>query len=187
MKGLIKKVIHCGAYLAVTAFAMMAGAACAHQWLMAHPQPKEVQTKEVVIYETSDTTCEECTPPPKIEDTEMEKRYDELEFMAICVEAEAGNQGLEGKRMVADVILNRVLDKDFPNTITEVITQPYQFAVYWDGSMERVVEPSEETIKAIQMEIEDIGWPGLFFFKSSGFSQYGKPWKKVGDHYFSTK
>lgn len=186
MKGFIEKVIYYGAHLAVAAFAMMAGAACYHQWLMAHPQPKEVQIKEVVIYETYDTICEECTPPA-IEETEIEEFCDELEFMAICVEAEAGNQGLEGKRMVADVILNRVFDKDFPNTITEVITQPYQFAVYWDGSMERIEEPSEETIKAVQMELEDRGWPGLFYFTAEGYSKYGTPWKKVGDHYFSTK
>ena len=38
--------------------------------------------------------------------------YDSLELLAVCVEAEAGNQSLEGKKMVVDVILNRVDDKD---------------------------------------------------------------------------
>lgn len=43
-------------------------------------------------------------------DIEEEEYWDGLELLAICVEAEAGNQGLQGKRLVADVILNRAED-----------------------------------------------------------------------------
>ena len=47
---------------------------------------------------------------PDIVDTpaeiEEEMYYDSLEMLAICVEAEAGNQSMEGKRLVAAVILN---------------------------------------------------------------------------------
>lgn len=112
---------------------------------------------------------------------------DELEPMAICIEAEAGNQNLTGKRMVADVILNRVDDPDFPNTITEVISQKYAFTSFWDGGMDKVVEPSEETFLAVRMELEERGWPGLLYFTAGEWPKYGTPWKKVGDHYFSTK
>jgi N-acetylmuramoyl-L-alanine amidase len=103
------------------------------------------------------------------------------------VEAEAGDQSLIGKRMVVDVILNRVDDPDFPDTITGVITEKYAFTSYWDGGMANVWEPSEETFKAVQMELESRSWPGLFYFTANGYSEYGHPWKKVGDHYFSTK
>ena len=47
------------------------------------------------------------------EDLAEEEYFDSLELLALCVEAEAGNQGLIGKKYVCDVILNRVDDEDF--------------------------------------------------------------------------
>lgn len=113
--------------------------------------------------------------------------YDQLELLAICVQAEAGNQPLIGRRMVADVILNRVDDPDFPDTIAGVITQRNQFTSYWDGNMARVREPDKLTIRAVQLEIRQRSYPGLIYFQTGSYSRYGTPWRKVGDHYFSTK
>lgn len=118
---------------------------------------------------------------------EAELYCDSLELLAICVQAEAGNQGLTGRRMVADVILNRVDDPDFPDTIEGVITQRYQFSSYWDGGMERNCVPDETTIKAVQLELKQRSYPGLLYFRTGRYSDYGTPWKKVGAHYFSTK
>ena len=121
------------------------------------------------------------------DELECELYCDSLELLAICVQAEAGNQSLTGRRMVADVILNRVDDPDFPDTIEGVITQRYQFSSYWDGGMDRVYEPDELTIRAVQMELEHRSYPGLIYFRTGRYSKYGTPWRKVGDHYFSTK
>lgn len=115
-----------------------------------------------------------------------EMYLESMEMLARCVEAEAGNQGLEGKRLVVDVILNRANDPDFPDSIQKVIGQPYHFSVYWNGSMEKV-EVSEETRQAIRMELEEISYPGVMYFREGDWSLYGTPWKQVGDHYFSTK
>lgn len=112
--------------------------------------------------------------------------YNSLELMAKVVEAEAGNQGLLGKRMVADVILNRVRDDNFPDTIVDVIYQKNAFAVISNGMYEQV-DVSEETWTAIFMEMEKVSYPDLFYFCNSGFHKYGTPWDKVGDHYFNTK
>ena len=106
--------------------------------------------------------------------------------MAACVEAEAGNQGLDGKRMVADVILNRVEDPAWPNTIEGVITQKYQFSTYWNGAMDSV-SITDETFEACKMELKERGWPGIYYFTAGGYGEYGTPWRKVGDHYFCTK
>lgn len=179
--------------------AMAAGAAAHHQYIVqrqeVEPVKEEVQT--IYVLETVPTLAP--TQQQEVEkqieedlvvqevDLEAEKAADELELLAICVEAEAGNQSLIGKRMAVDVILNRVDDTDFPDTIEGVITQKNAFTSYWDGGMDRVVEPSEETIRAVQMELEVRTWPGLFYFTAEGWPEYGKPWKKVGDHYFSTK
>lgn len=113
--------------------------------------------------------------------------YDSMEMLAVGVEAEAGNQPLDGKRMVVDVILNRVDDEDFPDTVQGVITQKYHFSSYWDGNMDSIEEISDSTYEAIEMELEERGWPGLLYFRGGQFSEYGTLWKKVGDHYFSTK
>lgn len=123
------------------------------------------------------------------EEIAEEDYWNSLELLAVCVEAEAGNQGLEGKRLVVDVILNRVDDKsdEWPDSITEVIMQDNHFTSYWDGGMESVIEPSEETFKAVRMELEERSYPGIYYFREGKWSDYGTPWKKVGDHYFSTK
>ena len=118
---------------------------------------------------------------------EEEMYYDSLELLAICVEAEAGNQSMEGKRLVAAVILNRVEDPDFPDTITEVIEQEYHFSTYWNGAMDRVWEPSEETYAAVAAEVEHRSNTEVLYFTAGGYGEYGTPWRKVGDHYFCTK
>ena len=118
---------------------------------------------------------------PTEEEIAEEEYLDSLELLAICVEAEAGNQGLDGKRMVVDVILNRVDDPDWPGTIEEVISQPTHFTSYWDGGMDKV------SVSEGRMELESRSWPGIYYFTAGQYSEYGTPWKKVGDHYFSTK
>lgn len=112
--------------------------------------------------------------------------YETLELMARCVEAEAGNQGLEGKRMVVDVILNRVDHPApyFPDTVRGVITQENAFSTYWNGAMDKVV-PTEETWDAINMELKERSYPSILYFSCEGYLPYGTPWRKVGGHYFS--
>ena len=141
-----------------------------------HTEPAEQEEifEAVEIYEI--------TP----DDLELEYYYDSLELLALCVEAEAGDQGLYGKKLVADVVLNRVDSPDFPDNITDVIMQPNQFSVVPDGRI-WTVEPSEETFEAIREELEQRTNTDIIFFTSEGYSPYGEPWGKIGDHYFSTK
>ena len=128
----------------------------------------------------------EGSPMPE-EDLEEELYYDSLEELANCVMAEAGNQGIDGMRMVTDVILNRVDDPDFPDNIHDVISQPFHFSSYWDGGMEKWSIPSEECYKAVQMELENRSYPGLYYFQAGWYSEHGSPAFRYGDHYFSTK
>lgn len=128
---------------------------------------------------------------PEVMDTaeqiQEEIYWDELEMLAICVEAEAGNQNIEGKRLVAAVILNRVEDPDFPNTITGVIEQKYHFSSFWNGAMDKIWEPSQETYAAVLAEEENRSNTEVLYFTAGNYGDYGTPWKKVGDHFFSTK
>ena len=118
---------------------------------------------------------------------ENNRRYAaELEILARCVEAEAGNQPIEVKRAVVSVILNRVDDEDWPDTISEVIADPYEFATYWNGRMDEVA-PTISTYEAISLEMETRSYPGLYYFDMDQYLQYGTPYKKMVDLYFSTK
>ncbi len=110
----------------------------------------------------------------------------EMEILAKCVEAEAGNQTIDVKRAVIAVIMNRVDDDDWPDTISEVVADPYEFATYWNGSMDEVT-PSASTYEAISMEMETRSYPSLFYFDMDKYLPYGTPYAKMGDLYFSTK
>lgn len=142
----------------------------------------KTECKDELLNLNVDVQTYEATP----DDIEEEMYYDSLELLALCVEAEAGNQGLIGKKYVCDVILNRVDDKDFPDSITDVIMQKNQFSVVLDGRIWEV-EPTEETFQAVREELESRTNYDVLFFSCEGYSQYGTDWKKIGDHYFSIK
>ena len=108
--------------------------------------------------------------------------YDSIDMLARCVEAEAGNQGLLGKRLVVDVILNRVDSERFPNDIASVISQKGQFAVY-PNAMNRVTV-SQETLDAIVLELERRTDDRILFFTARHYNKYCIPAYQCGDHFF---
>lgn len=68
------------------------------------------------------------------EDQEVQKilnisKQDKM-WLALNIFHEARGENLHGKMAVAFVTLNRVVHKAWPNTIKEVVTQPYQFSWY---------------------------------------------------------
>ena len=141
----------------------------------------EVKPVALPIEEVEVTKVAEATPEPT-----PTKTYDSIDLIALSAEAEAGNQDLEGKRLVVDVILNRVDDPDFPNTVREVITQRNQFETWSNGSINRV-KPSESTIEAVNLELASRLNYEILYFTAGGYGKYGTHWRKVGDHYFCTK
>lgn len=127
----------------------------------------------------------------EMEQTQADTGYlitDEMQMVAQLVQAEAGNQDLTGKRLVADVVLNRVDSERFPNTIEEVIFQknPVQFGVTVDGAFDRVGgDVSEECFKATQMEWERETRLDKNVMYFNGVHENGKNPFKHGDHWFS--
>lgn len=83
--------------------------------------------------------------------------YEEAQLLMKIAEAEAGNQGTEGMWLVMSVVLNRVESKDFPDSITEVIFQDYQFSSVQDGNFDKVSELSPEAHEALaKIECGDV-------------------------------
>ena len=108
---------------------------------------------------------------------------DSLEILAKCVEAEAGNQDLVGKRLVVDVILNRVDSDRFPDDIISVISQENQFTV-WSNGMLQKAKPTEETFEAIRLELDKRTDSEIMFFTAKHYNKYCIPAYVHGDHYF---
>lgn len=77
----------------------------------------------------------------------------ERNLLERLVEAEAKGESLTGKIAVANVVLNRVKDEDFPDTITEVIMQKRQFSPVASGSINN--QPSEESRIAVQKAVDE--------------------------------
>lgn len=110
-------------------------------------------------------------------------------IFAGLLQAEAGNQDEYGKRLVVDTVLNRVNDPQFPDTILEVIYQPYQFSVVKNGQLQKYIdgklEIPEDNYRIIAEELFDQADYDVVFFQSGGWSSYGQPAYKYGDHYFN--
>lgn len=89
----------------------------------------------------------EVAPAPAMEEAEMrvfeepseaDPLYteEELEYMAIVIYQESGSDSIsdETRIMVGNVVLNRVADERFPDTIYDVLTQRSQYGrFHWTG------------------------------------------------------
>ena len=72
------------------------------------------------------------------------------------VEAEAGTEDVKGRILVANVIMNRIKNKEFPDTVTEVVWQNTngvpQFSPTYDGRINEVTV-TDETREAVEKYI----------------------------------
>lgn len=85
------------------------------------------------------------------------------------VQAEAGGEDALGKRLVANVVLNRVVSNSFPKTVIGVVFQKGQFAPIRDGAYNRA-KPSADTKAAVDQVLAsatDESSGALFFFARS--------------------
>lgn len=92
----------------------------------------------------------------------------DYEILLKIVQAEAGNEDEKGKMLVAGVVLNRVENSKFPDTVEEVVFQHedgvYQFSPVANGTYYSVTV-TEETKKAVDRVLkgEDITQGALYF------------------------
>lgn len=82
-----------------------------------------------------------------------QENYD-LYILSKCIHAEARGEPYIGKVAVGAVILNRVADEKFPNTIYGVIYQPWAFTCTEDGQID--LEPDRASWQAAQDALN--GW-----------------------------
>ena len=106
------------------------------------------------------------TEPPEvceIQETEFISYYtyteEELDLLARLISSEGGAESYETKLKIGSVVMNRVCDPEFPDTIREVIYQKRQFSVttYRINGVVMIDRPAdEESIRAAK-EVLDYG------------------------------
>lgn len=80
----------------------------------------------------------------------------DIQLMARAINGEARGETYEGQVAVGAVILNRVKDSRFPNTISGVIYQPGAFTAVSDGQINSAIEESSTVYKAARDAMN--GW-----------------------------
>lgn len=113
----------------------------------------------------------------------------DLLLLAKIVEAEAGSEPYAGKLAVASVVMNRLHNADYPDTLKGVIYAPGQFSPAGNGSLERE-KPSKDSLKAAKAALSgENNVPGaLFFFNPQlepAKAKRVKAIKKIGHHLFA--
>jgi len=105
----------------------------------------------------------------------------DYENMLRIVEAEAGGEDRTGKILVANVIINRVKEEGFPDTVTDVIFQQEngvcQFSPIRDGRF-YTVSVSDETIEAVEAALcgEDCSKGALYFMARKAADKNRAAW-----------
>ncbi len=111
------------------------------------------------------------------------EQLSEEDYHVLCriVQAEAGCEDITGKILVANVVLNRVHDERFPDSVSEVVFQysgnTAQFSPVSDGSFYRV-NVSGETVEAVNRALqgEDYSEGALYFAARSAAGTQRMQW-----------
>lgn len=134
-------------------------------------EQNEFQTGEENV--ETEIPAEEPDPTLVVEEGTDKKniylKIKEYNVLLRIVEAEAGGEDITGKMLVANVIMNRVQNGRFPNTVTEVVYQKNangkaQFSPTVNGRIDSV-NVSQETVDAVERVLngEDSSNGALYF------------------------
>ena len=146
-------------------------------------------TWEDTTWETEAPTVEETEPPveetePPTEETEapsVNASSSDLDLLAAIIYCEAGNQSMEGKIAVGQVVMNRVASPSFANTIRDVIYEPGQFTPAMTGWLDQVLGSApQDCYDAATAALNGEGTVGGALYFNTGSGQG----IQIGDHQF---
>jgi len=116
------------------------------------------------------------------ETTIYDPTEEEIELMARVVMSEASLLPIEGKQAVAQTIINRMLSSKFPNSIEEVVNQPYQYSTADNGT------PNSECYEAVEAACKYEGFPtDMYYFRTGHYHSFAEDYCQIGNTYFSTE
>lgn len=160
------------------------------------------KTKELKNIESKKVTCEDkvdeenknslSTKKEQVKESKPAKKSkkvkklkyteEELYIMSHVIMGEAESGSWEEKIGVGSVILNRVKDDRFPNTIKDVVFQEGQYACTWDGNYDK--EPNKESVDAAKYVLEHGSQLPSYVIFQSQFIQGDNIYKQVDNTYF---
>lgn len=145
--------------------------------------PEAIEAKEEVapVQPEEDIPMAEPVPDlPKISEKD-------LWWMAHLLAGECQGGSWELQEATGSVVLNRIADGEFPDTLEGVITQTKpckQYACYWDGNFWR--EPTERNWKVARYLLEHGSQiPESIIYQSQ--RRQGPLWKKIDREYFCSR
>jgi N-acetylmuramoyl-L-alanine amidase len=114
----------------------------------------------------------------------------EVQLLARAINGEARGEPYEGQVAVGAVILNRVKNPNFPNSIAGVIYQPGAFTAVRDGQINVPIDPKSTVVKAAQDALN--GWDptyGCIYYWNPATATSKWIWSrkiivKIGKHNF---
>ena len=114
----------------------------------------------------------------------------DVQLLARAINGEARGEPYEGQVAVGAVILNRVKDSKFPNTIAGVIYQSGAFTAVADGQIHVPIDSSSSVVKAAQDALN--GWDptggAIYYFNPATATNkwiWSRPViKTIGKHRF---
>ena len=112
---------------------------------------------------------------------------DDLYWLSHIIYAESGNQPLEGKIAVGNVVMNRAANPIFPNSIYGVIFQKNQFSPVKNGTIN--LTPNEESVLAAKLCLDGaVVLSDALWFNSASRSSWASKHKTyittIGGHAF---
>lgn len=114
---------------------------------------------------------------------------DELYLLSKLVSSEARGEKYEGQVAVAAVVINRVLDSRFPNSIKDVIYQKNAFSVVANGEIYN--KPTDSAYKAAREALygNDPTSGAIYFWNpelsTCNWIKKLNPYKRIGNHVFA--
>ena len=139
-------------------------------------------TDELLAEEDKEDTIRETETVPETEEEQEEAAAPVLSdkdynVLLRIVQAESGGCDTKGRILVANVILNRVESDEFPDSVTGVVYEKYQFSPVIDGSI-NTCKVSQKTIDAVDraLEGEDYSEGALYFMNRKRSSAKNVNW-----------
>lgn len=126
------------------------------------------------------------TPQPVERYSSITMTGTELQELAAVVYLEAANQSADGQQAVAEVVFNRVISSDFPDTVSEVLHQGENSGVLQFSTIGNIplAEPTQAQYDAINAALygPSILPADVVFFSRNG--ENSRVWGTIGDHVF---
>lgn len=144
-------------------------------------EEEKISRKKVSMGESNAVSLQRVVEVNVLETERLDISDEDYEVLLRIVEAEAGGEDEDGKLLVANVVLNRVEAKAFPDTVKEVVFQKEngtsQFSPVSDGRY-YTVQVSEETENAVERALwgEDISEGALYFASRKGADPERMKW-----------